>query len=393
MTLVLFFREMNSDELECHLQELESKNLNPRGVLRRLLQLCVREGKLDRALEVVRRCEELKVDISPGMLASIFDLYVQTKNEKRAAETLRKLGQNFPGFLLDEFKLVDYAALLVEKGNIDEARKVLRMRASVAEVKGGDNITKNVWNLLNNLASISPTLPPDVRNHTHDFFLFLNRLGFCDYSNSILGPVVKEFLNKNDIVGAVDLFKELTKSHRVTPLQRQLMTVLVGVLNQPEEQQKHKISQEKTQELLRDVISASTAVHGAANTNIALIVAIAEAGTDKQLRKMLIDPKVRISPDILRKQCEYLNAYKRLDALLKLARCSRGLGHIKEQDIYDMIMTTLVKENNYETALTIFEHLRSDDELKISADFVRNLVDLLKRNNLELPASVALYAK
>jgi len=77
-------REMNLEELECHLTELQSKGLNTRGVLRRLLQLTVREGRLERALEVKKRCDELKVDISPGMLACTFDLYVRTKKLERS---------------------------------------------------------------------------------------------------------------------------------------------------------------------------------------------------------------------------------------------------------------------------------------------------------------------
>lgn len=384
---------MNTEELECHLKELEAKNMNPRGVLRRLLQMLIREGNHERALEIKDKCDKLKVDISPGMLASIFDLYVQIKDIPKASETLRKLNHTFPGFLLDEFKVIDFAAVLVENGNIDEAQKVLRMRAGVGGIKGGLHVQKNIWNLLNNVAMISPKLDPAVKNHTYNFFNFLMKFNYCGYSNTAMGPIIKEHINRMDLKGAVQQYIELSKSHRVTPLQRQLQIILVDCVNREEEQQKYGVTLEEAQVMLRDVLSAATEVHGPANTNTALIVSLAEVGTEKQLRKMLIDPKVRISPEVLRKQCEFLNANKQIDALVKLARCSRGLNHIREQDIYDMIMNTLVQENNYETALQLFERLSADDEFKISHTFIHNLIDLLKRNNIEPPTSVTLYAK
>ena len=40
-------RDMNFEELECHLKELQNKKLNTRGLLRRLLGVCVREGEFN----------------------------------------------------------------------------------------------------------------------------------------------------------------------------------------------------------------------------------------------------------------------------------------------------------------------------------------------------------
>lgn len=386
---------MNLEELECHFSELESKGLNTRGVLRRLLQLNVREKRFDRALEVKKHCDRNNVELSPGMHAAIFDIYVKTGCPNEAGTVLRKLQQQFPGFLVDDHKVVDYAALLIKKGNIEEAQRVLRMRAGVAPVKGLEHISKNIWQLLDNLANVAPTLKHvnATENQTKKFFEFLMQFNYCTYQNSVLGPVIKEFLNKNDLKSAVTEYISVCQEHRITPLQRQLMTVLVDTSNRPEAAQQYSVTKPEAQEMLQQLIQTTAAIHGPTNTNIALIVALAEAGTEKQLRKVLIDPKARFSPEVLRKQCDYLNSVGKLDALLKLAKCSRGLGHIQEQHIYNILLDTLIKENNYEAALSLFDELLSDDEFKVSSEFIRNLVDLLKRNNLELPTNVALHAK
>lgn len=90
-------RDMSLDELERHLIELEAKQMNARGVLRRLLQLNVRDNRLERALVLQTKCEKLNVQISPGMLAAIFDLHIKLKNLPRAEQSLKRLQNTYPG--------------------------------------------------------------------------------------------------------------------------------------------------------------------------------------------------------------------------------------------------------------------------------------------------------
>lgn len=90
-------RDMTLDELERHLIELEAKQMNTRGVLRRLLQLSVRDNRLERALELQAKCEKLNVQISPGMLAAILDLHIKLKNLPQAQQSLKRLQNTYPG--------------------------------------------------------------------------------------------------------------------------------------------------------------------------------------------------------------------------------------------------------------------------------------------------------
>lgn len=48
---------MNEENLKAHLNELEAKGMNTRGVLRRLLQQYCREGNLQAAREIAERCQ------------------------------------------------------------------------------------------------------------------------------------------------------------------------------------------------------------------------------------------------------------------------------------------------------------------------------------------------
>ncbi|KAL7745245.1 hypothetical protein ACLKA6_008290 [Drosophila palustris] len=391
-------RDMSLDELECHLIELEAKQLNTRGVLRRLLQLSVRDGRLERALELQAKCEALRVQISPGMLAAILDLHIKLKNLTRAEQSLLRLQQTYPGFQIDEHKLIDYAALLVHHAQLDQAKQLLQRRAEQQRINGGDYVIKNVWQLLNNVAQLAAKepLPASGLSVTFETFEFLRKLGYCQAHNALLGPVLREWLLRGDLDAAVAEFERLSTRYKHTPLQFELLSLLVKLSNGDETELARfaGTTKESAQQHLAGVTAIVTRVHGAVNMNSALLLALAESGTETQLRRLIINPEFRLNPDQLLKNCEHLGQEGAVRTLLRLARGARGLQRsIDEQRIYDMLLNQFVKTNNYEGALDLYDRLQADDELKVSQDFVRNLVQLLQVNNVEIPSSIALRAQ
>ncbi|TDG39432.1 hypothetical protein AWZ03_014147 [Drosophila navojoa] len=392
-------RDMSREELECHLIELEAKKLNTRGVLRRLLQLCVRDGHLERALELQAKCDALRVQTSAGMLAAIFDLHIKLKNLPRAQQSLQRLQTTYPGFLVDEHKLIDYAALLVEKGQLEEAKELLQQRAAQHKITGGDYVIKNVWQLLTNVAKMAANNSASASSSptsTLEMFNFLRKLGYCQTHNALLGPVLREWLYRGDLDGAVAEFQRLAKRHNHTPLQFELLSLLVKLSNGDETELARfpGTTKESAQQHLVTVTSTVSRVHGAANMNSALLLALAESGTETQLRRLIINPEFRLNHELLLKNCEHLGQEGAVSTLLRLARGVRGLQRtIDEQRIYDMLLSQFTKTNNYEGALDLYERLEADDELKVSQEFIRNLVKLLQLNNIEIPSSIAMRAQ
>ncbi|XP_065364711.1 leucine-rich PPR motif-containing protein, mitochondrial [Calliphora vicina] len=389
-------RDMSIDELECHLVELEAKHMNTRGVLRRLLQVCVRDNRLERAVEIKNKCEKLKVQTSPGMIASIFEMYTKLGDLANAQQSLEALEQTYPGFQIDEHKYVDYASLLVKCGQLETAKKILEERTLKQKIIGGDYILKNVWNFLTNvaqLAAISQDLPTE-RNLTRETYAFLQKLGYCRTHNAILGPIVRERLLRGDIIGALKEFKQLALQYKHTPLQFELLSLIVRLCNGNEElSKKYNCNAEQAQQLLADITEVVTKVHGAVNMNSGLLLAFAESGSDNQLRRLLINPEFRINEDLLLRNCEHLGQEGAVQTLLRLARGARGLNRvINEQNIYNMLLNNFIKANNYEAALNLYDRLDADDELKVSQEFLRNIVKLLKVNNIEIPSNIALRA-
>lgn len=389
-SIIVHPRDMTYDELECHLGELEEKKLNCRGVLRRLLQVCVRENRLDRALEIKRKCDEAKVELSSGMLASVFDLHIKRKNVDEAGKTLEQIKTMFPGFLLDEHKVIDFAALLAEKGFPSTAQNVLKQRASSGHIRPG-NSNKNIWNLLTNTAQWAAQHDPkSSKNHTGEMLNFLVQLGYCTFDNALLGPVIREYLLKNQTTNAVAEYKRIATEKRRTPLQLEIFTTLVRLTNSNDPE----ITPDQAKALLAEVIQIGSKIHGATNTNNTLIVALAEAGTEAQLRRILINPETRVNHEYILTQCEFLVNSGKLDVVLRLAKCARGLANVREADFLGVIMKQYARDNNCEAAVALFNRLQAEEgELKISGDFARKLIDLLEVNNYEVPNAVRLYAK
>ncbi|XP_039227627.1 leucine-rich PPR motif-containing protein, mitochondrial [Drosophila yakuba] len=394
-------RDMSIDELECHLVELESKQLNPRGVLRRLLQLSVRSGRLERAQQLLAKCQALKVQTSAGMMASILDLHIKLRDLPRAQESLERLSSTYPAFQIDEHKVIDYAALLVQGQQLEAAKHLLQRRAEQHKVVGGDYVMKNVWQLLTNVGQLAAAAPrgdgesSKPLNQTREWLDFLRGLGYCQSHNALLGPVVREWLLKGDLDAAVAEFQRLANTHKHTPLQFELLSLLVRLGNGDEQEMARfpGVSAESAQQHLAAVTATVSRVHGAANMNSALLLALAESGKETQLRRLIINPEFRINHELLVKNCEHLGQEGAVRTLLRLARGVRGVQRtIDEQKIYDLLLAQFCRSNDYEAALDLFERLEGDDELKVSHEFLRNLVQLLQVNQVEVPSAVALRA-
>ncbi|KAJ6635744.1 Leucine-rich PPR motif-containing protein, mitochondrial [Pseudolycoriella hygida] len=386
-------RDMTIDELECHLIELQSKNMNARGVMRRLLQLLVRAGKLERALEVHQLCKTNNVDFSPGMLSSILDLMIRTKNLNEAETTLAQLKKSYPAFSIDEFKVIDLASLMIENDRVKDAKEILEERAK-SKVLGGTQSSKNIWALLTNAAAFGAR-SGSTDHQSEEFLQFLVQLGYCTNHNTLLGPIIREHLLKNQLRNAMTQFENVATKHKKTPMHFELMTKLIEVLNSNADVV--DISPIEAKEMLAKIMNIVTSVHGSPNAHVSLVVAFAKAGTEAQLRKVLINPNLELNPEMLVKQCEYLSVSSGEAPIFKLAKCSRGLGRIsswiKEQDLYNLLLDEYTRGNNYTAAMALFERITEDEEFRPSRDFSRKVADLLEKNNLELPSVLEMHLR
>ncbi|XP_067001344.2 leucine-rich PPR motif-containing protein, mitochondrial [Anabrus simplex] len=362
-------RDMSVEELECHLVELKSKNLNTRGVLRRLLQLYCRQGNLEKAIEIKKEFEAANYEFSAGMQASLFDLHVKLGQVDDAELTLMELLKTAPGFSLDDFKILDFATLLVANNKYRGAIAILEKQAGFKGVKGGPTVVRNCWRLLQAVAEKGE--PQKVKH----MLGLLVTLGYCSISNILLGPVVRAHLIQGSLVGAVKEYKQCASEYRKTPLQHELLCQLVSVADKADSDGAR---------LLKEVLAATKSVHGAASTNVAFAVALAETGKTKQLQKMIMDSSVNLKPSILMTRCKRLADEGKISTLENLADVSKGIQNFDSSALYNLMMKVYNQRGDCDGALSLWTTLQEQD-IHPSETFLSTLASLLRSNKRDVP--------
>lgn len=120
-----FKREMTIPELEAHLIELENKGMETRGTMRRLIQAYCRLGDEARVHSLREKYIEAGYEETMGMKSSLFYTYVLSQNFKSAMSLYKQMKKLETTFVIDEYKILDLATLMVHNNEFNAAIKLL----------------------------------------------------------------------------------------------------------------------------------------------------------------------------------------------------------------------------------------------------------------------------
>ncbi|XP_072940263.1 leucine-rich PPR motif-containing protein, mitochondrial-like isoform X2 [Epargyreus clarus] len=377
-------KEMNEQSLRAHLNELEAKNMNTRGVLRKLLQRYCREGNLQAAREIADKCQKEGVFLSAGMKAAIFDLHVKLGELDLAEVALADLNKSSPNFTLDEFKVIDFATLMVYRKKIKHAFDLINEQSKKRRVIGGRNIALNCWRLLD------ATAAQGTYKDTLQMFELLHNYRYCKPANSILGPLVRAHLKNDNLQEAVQEFSRLALKYNKTPLKHELLCKILQAMGEGSEEN-FLVSEKangKLNKMAQTILNMTKKVHGAGDVQLTLIAALADVGYKRTLRKTLLDPAVRFHSDALLRYCERFADDKRLAALENIAECAKDLRHFDVDEVYNMILDVYQRDDDCQGALSLWTKMQEAD-ITPSQKFVLNICSLCKANNKEIPSELS----
>ncbi|CAK1602353.1 unnamed protein product [Parnassius mnemosyne] len=379
-------KNMNEQSLKAHLSELEAKGMNTRGVLRKLLQQYCRENNLPAAMEVVEKCQKEGVFLSAGMKAAIFDLYVKLGELDSAELALADLNKSSPNFTLDEFKVIDFATLMVYRNRIKQAFNLINEQSKKRHVIGGRNISMNCWRLLDAVAAHGTS------EETLRMFELLTTLRYCKPTNTILGPLIRAHFKNDDLQAALQEFVRLSNKYNKTPLKHELLCKILYVMGDGGCEDTFVINEKGNtsfNKMVQTVLNVDKKVHGSGDVQLTLITALADVGYKKTLRRLLLDPTVKFHPDALLRSCERFADEKKVGALETIAESLRDLRFVNVEEIYNMILDVYQRDDNCEDALSLWYKMQEAD-VTPSQKFVRNLCSLCTSNNKEIPSDLAL---
>ncbi|GJQ88511.1 hypothetical protein Trydic_g15429 [Trypoxylus dichotomus] len=353
-------RNMSVDELECHLVELSSKNMETRGVLRRLLQIHGRLGNHSRVQEIKDMLEKTGYEESPGMLAVRLQTLIKTKELQAALKLLQELKEKHPYFDIDDYKVIDLATLLVAEDKFEIAVELLTKEFENKLVRGGLRIERNCINLLH--------AAKDSKQAT-TLYRFLIEKNICQPKNVIFGPVLSSYLKSNDIDNAVKYYENICNKYKCTPLQVELLKVLVDTRNE---------------ELLNRALYATIGVYGVIKTQMSLAVVFAEKGKKELLTKLLLGVN-RVPDAELQNRCNRWVNDGKLESLMTFAEAAARLpsSKLNLSIIYIGIIRLFDNRNDIDGVLKFINKLKEDDI--VIPQKVTDLVDNLLKRNRKFP--------
>ncbi|CAH0552880.1 unnamed protein product [Brassicogethes aeneus] len=333
-------REMNIQELECHLEELLEKKMETRGVLRRLIQLHCNSGNHKRVKELQDMFITKGYTESAGMITSVFYSYVQGGHLPQALEVYYELKKNQPNFIIDEYKIIDLVALMVKEKVVDQAINIINEESKARKVFGGKGIVRNCLNLLNNFEDV---------NKQNEIFKLLLKYEYCQPTNVILGPIIR--LNmKCDVQKAVERFVEFSNQYKCTPLQLELIRALL---------------EENNEDLIKAALTATEKVHGTTAAFSVYASALAEKGLTKKLTKylgMITIPLVRE----INKRCERWVHESKVEPLKTLAIASERISSevVDRSKVVNSIMDIYCSRKDCESAIDLCNSFNEDDFIR-----------------------------
>ncbi|KAF2901912.1 hypothetical protein ILUMI_04268 [Ignelater luminosus] len=354
-------RNMNVSELECHLIELQNKNMEVRGVLRRLIQEYARTGDEKKVNELRQKFSNAGYVETAGMKAALMYSYITNDNVDSALKIYDEVKKTSTSFFIDSFKVLDLATLLIKNNQFNKAIDILENETKDRCAQGGPTIVRNCWQLITAAAD-------EVQ--AEKLFNLLVEKGYCVPSNIILGPLVKVYLKKGNLTKAVEVFTNFAQKYNCTPLQVELLYTLVKAENE---------------RLMQDVLNVTTKVHGTEAANLSLVTVLAQSGLHRSLRKFIIEVK-GIDKRQMEKRCKRWVKEDNLFALQTLSTATYQLSTdlIDRSIIHQYIMQIHSINNDCESAVKFYQELLEKEEF-VPQQLIDDMLSLVSRCKYKMP--------
>lgn len=362
------FSQLSVEQLEKMIEHQDGKGENSKGLKRFLLSACFRTKDIAKTEEVVSRLEAEGFVLTSGVYAQLIDLYCHQDLWQKVLQTFQNIKAKDADFVLDDYKSIRVASLLVSSDQVDEAIKFLdaNKKSEKSNESRAFNYNATCWRLLNNLAAAGKA---DELNRV---FETLENGNYIEASNALLGPLVKVHIVNNDLQKAVDTFELISSKHNCTPWKNDLACKLI---------------QAEDATNLQRLTDLSTNIHGEVNSLYDLVFSFVECGRIRQARKILETPGLRSRPQKINVACERYQQEGKVEPLEGLVEATRDLNHIDRGDIYYNLLLSYTKDDQPEKALGLWTKMQEED-IAPSEQFLVKLGNFLQSKGIAVPFSV-----
>lgn len=356
----------NPDVLEKIVLRMKENNENPEWAYRSLFFSYCNRKESDNALRIKKEIESSGGELTSTMLSALMELHVNLNNEKEAMECLAAIKEKDQDFFTDRLRVIRIANYLVEMGKYDDAIELLKQHGPTLKSSEDEKhflFNSFCWRMLNTVAEKKD--PESVK-------VMLNILtdnGYTEVNNVLLGPLIKAYLLKDDMKGALDEFENCCRQYRATPWKNELTCKLI---------------QAEDANSLQRLTDLSTEVHGEVNSLYDLVLAFVECGRVRQARKILETPGLRPRNERLQLACERYKNDGLVAPLEGLVEATKDMSHIDRSEIYYNLLLSYEKNSEVDKALGLWTQMQEED-VNIPDEFLLALGRLLKQSGRPVP--------
>ncbi|CAM1328406.1 LRPPRC (predicted), partial [Pycnogonum litorale] len=361
--------DMNLDELEAHFIELKSKNMNTRGILRKLLLLHCRLKNYERAVELKKITEDEGHEMTSSVYSSLIELFCHYKKLDKAVECKNWIDVNDSNFMIDDYKIINLARMYTQNGRIDDAIVLLRSTHQKLNVSNRKlaGVQSNVRLLLSDISSTG-----DIENTQRLYDTIVVECGYASPNSSTLASIINACIVKGNLELAVAKLEEFAKEHKVTPIVNNILVQL--------------ILQEDT-DGIRRVMDASSAIHGEVNILYNLAFAFIDAGKVNQAKKIFETRGLRANMDRLEYKCDVYLRRNQVTYLENLVKVTRDLFGLNRDVMYFYLIRAYCKIGDVNKALGVWLTMQEENVIA-SSKTLRYLADFLKSKNHPVPFQI-----
>lgn len=361
------------------------------GTLFKLFSMHMQKKDVKRARIIFGKCKEAAVVPTAPFLSTCIQFWILEDNVVNALKCYEQLQAKYKPFSTDAYKIIDLMTLLINKDRFSDAERVIKISP------GGNptlekSISRNVWDLMTATSNYAHR-HQHTDNMAKKMLDNLVRWGFCRYSKPLQGVVIKEYLDKFDILQATEYFLKCANDHQTTPHFLTLLTILVDIsVGNNEEMKRFQISSEEGTACMQRVIDAAIVIYSSSKVNATILMALACTGNEEHTRCLLQDPMVEIDAEQLARTVDYLGKRGQLNGLGVLLRAARGtkLSALDPIVVFSALFKRYEIENDFNSALELYEMLSNDGYTGITKKFGKQLREFLVRNEQDVPEKLLL---
>ncbi|XP_047600566.1 leucine-rich PPR motif-containing protein, mitochondrial [Lutra lutra] len=354
--------QLPSSVLESTLEKLKAENQPIGDVLKQLILTLCSEENMQKALELKAKYES---DMVVGGYAALINLCCRHDNAEDALNLKQEFDRLDSSAVLDIGKYVGLVKVLGKHGKLQDAINILK------EMKEKDVLIKDAtvlsfFHILNGAALRGET---ETVKRLHEAIM---TLGLAKPSSALSSPLVTLYLEKDDLVAALEVAMDCYEKYKVLPRIHDILCKLI---------------EKGETDLIQKAMNFVSQEQGEMTMLYDLFFAFLQTGNYKEAKKIIETPGIRARSTRLQWFCERCISSNQVEVLEKLVELTQKLFECDRDQLYYSLLKLYKVNGDWQKADTVWNKMQEENIIP-RAKTLRLLAEILRNSNQEVPFDV-----